>query len=212
MKKIWNNGDVVLFQGDSITDCSRNKDDINSLGNGYPSKIANIYNCLFPENGVTFVNNGISGNRSKDVLERYIKDIKEIKPDFISILIGINDVWRKYDRNEPTSTEEYEANYRKILDAIKKELPSTKIMIMEPFLLHSDENKIIWHETLDPIIGVARKLAKEYADYFLPMDGLYQSYACKGFSEAEIAEDGVHPTEKGHGIMTYEYMKLLNII
>jgi lysophospholipase L1-like esterase len=212
MKQFWKDGDVVLFQGDSITDCCWDRQDPTSLGNGYPSKIARIYDNLFPGHKVTFVNKGISGNRSKDIVNRYESDIKEIKPDFISILVGINDVWRKYDRNDPTSTEEFEENYSTILKDIKRDLPDTKIMIIEPFLLHTDADKIKWHETLDPMIGVVRKLAHEYADYFLPMDGIYQCYINKGISEAILAWDGVHPTEQSHAIIAYEYMKLLEII
>lgn len=212
MQKLWKAGDVVLFQGDSITDCSRDREKFNCLGNGYSKKIARIYDNLFDEHNVTFVNKGISGNRSIDIVNRYKNDIKEINPSFISLLIGINDVWRKYDSNSPTSKEEFEENYRKILNSIKKDLPNTKILIIEPFLLHSDKEKIVWHETLDPIIGVVRKLAHEYADYFLPMDGVFQSYIVKGIKEEKLAEDGVHPTSEGHGIIAYEYMKLLGII
>ena len=101
MKQYFKDSAVVLFQGDSITDCSRDKNDIPSLGNGYPKIIANIYHTMFPKREITFVNKGISGNRVRDLLSRYDQDFLAIKPDFISILIGINDVWRAFDRNDP---------------------------------------------------------------------------------------------------------------
>lgn len=212
MKRFWEDGQVVLFQGDSITDCGRNREDQTSLGNGYPSKIAGIYSNLFPDNKVTFINKGISGNRTKDLLERYEKDFKDINPDFISILIGINDVWRKFDRNDPTSPEQFEANYRKLLSQFKKDCPNAKIMIIEPFVLDTLEDRRMWYDTLDPIVRIVRDLAREFADYYLPLDGIFNSYICKGLSKADIAADGVHPTQTGHGVIAYEYMKLLEIL
>ncbi len=112
MKNMFCDGQVVLFQGDSITDCGRNYSDITSLSGGYPGIVAKMYTLLFPDTKVTFVNKGISGNRVKDLLARYEQDFKAIKPDFLSILIGVNDTWRRYDHNDPTSAEEFENAYR----------------------------------------------------------------------------------------------------
>ncbi|HHU70748.1 MAG TPA: SGNH/GDSL hydrolase family protein [Clostridiales bacterium] len=212
MERFWKDGQVVLFQGDSITDCGRNREDEKSLGNGYANKIVEIYNNLFPEHKVTFINKAISGDRSKDLLDRYEKDIRDIRPDFISIMIGINDVWRKFDSNDPTSTEQFKANYRKVLSSIKRECPDTKIMILEPYVLDTLEDRKQWYDTLDPIIRAVRDLAQEYADYYLPVEGILHSYISKGIQKEKIAADGVHPTQTGHGIIAYEYMKLLNIL
>lgn len=211
LKRIWKGNEVVLFQGDSITDCSRDRNDIYSLGNGYPDKVAKIYESLFPEHKVTFINRAISGDRTKEILARYKTDIKEIQPDFMSIMVGINDVWRKYDQNDPTSNEQFEYNYKTILQNIKRDCPNTKIMIIEPYVFHTLEDRKQWHETLDPVITIVRQLAKEYADYFLPLDGILHSHLSKEITEAKITEDGVHPTLQGHGIIAYEYMKQLGI-
>ncbi|QHQ61866.1 GDSL family lipase [Anaerocolumna sedimenticola] len=209
MKEIYKKGQIVLFQGDSITDCGRNREDITSLSEGYPGVIANMYNLLFPDNGVTFINKGISGNRVKDLVERYDEDFKSIKPDFISILIGINDTWRRYDSNDPTSTEEYEKNYRFLLEKIKTDLPDCRIMIMEPFVLYSLPDREQWREDLNPKIQVARKLAKEYADYYLPLDGIFAKAEVEDYTCNQITEDGVHPSAIGHSIIAKEYLKAL---
>jgi len=203
---------VVLFQGDSITDCGRNKETGADLGQGYPAKIAEIWEILFPGSNVNFINRGISGNRTKDLLERYEKDFKALKPDLVSILIGINDTWRRYDRNDPTPVELFESNYRTLLKNIKQDLPQASIVIMEPFLLGSVPERNLWREDLDPKIQVVRCLAKEYADKFIPMDGIFTRYAVEGVKEADMAADGVHPTPLGHGIMAIEWLKVLDIV
>jgi lysophospholipase L1-like esterase len=210
-------GKRVLFQGDSVTDCGRDREDFPNrdgslLGYGYPAKIAALYGILFPETETVFLNRGISGNRTGDLLERYERDFRDIKPDLISILIGINDVWRRYDRDDPTSPEGFEQNYRTLLERLKGDLPGVKILIMEPFLLHPLPDRRQWHEDLDPKIQVVRKLAGEFADYFLPTDGILARYAAEGIPEGSIAADGVHPTPAGHGILAYEWLRCLEII
>lgn len=209
MKELFKKGQTILFQGDSITDCGRNKEDINSLSNGYPGVISNMYNLLFPGNEVTFINKGISGNRVVDLLGRYDRDIKEIKPDFISILIGINDTWRRYDNNDPTSTEQYELGYTELLEKIKSDFPECKIMIIEPFVLNSLPDRASWREDLDPKIQVARKLAKKYADFYLPLDGIFAKAEVERYTCNQIAEDGVHPSAIGHAIIAEEYIKAI---
>lgn len=210
MEPFFQPGQTVLFQGDSVTDCNRTYGDDSSLGDGYPRKIADIYTALFGA-GVTFINRGVSGNRVRDILARCKQDILDVKPDVISILIGINDVWRRYDSGDPTSVEAFEKTYRELLETVKKELPNTKIMIIEPFVLHSLPDRAQWHEDMDPKLQAIRRLAAEFADYFLPMDGLMiqaaGKYGCKA-----LAEDGVHPTALGHGVVAYEYMKTLGIL
>ena len=210
MKEAFKKGQTVLFQGDSITDCGRDREDITSLSEGYPGIVAQMYHLLFPENEVTFINRGISGNRAIDLLDRYDEDFKAIHPDFISILIGINDTWRRYDSNDPTSAEKFERNYRKLLEKIKSDMPHCKIMIIEPFLLYSQPGLERWREDLDPKIQVVRKLAKEYADYYLPLDGIFAKEEVTRYSCKEMTEDGVHPTPLGHAIIAEEYLKVLN--
>ncbi len=208
MKNMFRDGQVILFQGDSITDCGRDREDITSLGKGYPSVVAKLYQTLFPDTSVTFVNKGISGNRVKDLLARYEEDFKAIQPDYLSILIGINDTWRRYDSNDPTSTEEFEQNYRELLGRVKKDLPECKIIIIEPFVLNSLPDRASWREDLDPKIQVVRKLAKEFADYYIPLDGIYAKKEVEAYSCKQLAEDGVHPTALGHSIIAEEYLKI----
>lgn len=208
MKKRFQDGQIVLFQGDSITDCGRDRSDMTSLGDGYANIIARLYRTLFPEAKVNFINKGISGNRVKDLMDRYEEDFCSIKPDYLSILIGVNDTWRRYDSNDPTDSEEFERTYRELLTKIHRDLPDCKLIMIEPFLLNSLPDRASWREDLDPKIHVIRKLAKEYADYYIPMDGIYAKAEVEEYTCEQLAPDGVHPSAIGHRMIAEEYLKL----
>lgn len=212
MRSFFKKGSVVLFQGDSVTDCGRDRTQREGLGNGYPQKIASIWRTLFGE-GVTFLNRGVSGDTTEMMLARYEQDVRELQPDFISILIGINDTWRRYDSDRPTSADRFEENYRAFLTNIRRDLRETKILMLEPFLLPSDPQKAVFREDLDPKLIRVRKLAAEFADYFLPMDGFLNAQAATGEGgAAAISEDGVHPVSYGHSLIAGAWLKELQIL
>lgn len=189
MKKI-----KLLFQGDSITDAGRNKNDYHNLGEGYPKYAAEYLKKKYPDIAFEFINLGINGNQTKDLVERLQADFTDIKPDIVSILIGINDVWHHAADKSWIPNDVFEERYRTILKAIKGRT-NAKIMIMEPFLIPIDD-KLFFREDLAPKIEIIRKLAREYADAYLPTDGLLQA-AFIGDDPTSYAADGVHPTEKG---------------
>lgn len=200
---------IILFQGDSVTDCDRNRLDASDLGEGYPARVAAGLTAMHPEYKATFVNRGISGNRIRDLLARYEEDILAVNPDFLSILVGINDTWRRYDENDPTSTQEFESTYRSLLTKVRQDLPQCRILIMEPFLLTSLPDRAAWREDLDPKIQSVRALAREYADFYLPLDGMFARKEIEEGRPQELAEDGVHPSAVGHSVIADEYLKVL---
>ena len=212
MKQYFKESAVVLFQGDSITDCGRDRNDITSLGNGYPQIVANIYRTMFPKRNITFINKGISGNRVRDLLARYDEDFLAIKPDFISILIGINDVWRAFDRNDPCPLERFEQEYDLLLTKIRTDMPDTKIMVISPFVLHSLPDRETWQPDLDPKIEVCEKLAAKHNCIYLPMQSIFNKAVKRDYTPKELAEDGVHPTHFGHAYIAAEYLKKLRIL
>lgn len=189
MKKI-----KLLFQGDSITDAGRKYTDCHNLGEGYPKYAAEYLKNRYPNIDFEFIDLGISGNQTKDLVERLQNDFIDIKPDIVSILIGINDVWHHADDKSWIPNDIFEDRYRTVLKAIKEQT-NAKIMIMEPFLIPV-EDKLFFREDLAPKIEIIRKLAREYADAYLPTDGLLQS-AFIGDEPTSYAADGVHPTAKG---------------
>lgn len=201
---------VVLFQGDSITDCGRVRDNEDSLGGGYANMTAAWFSALYPEKNVRFINKGISGNRVVDLQGRWKQDCLDLKPDWVSILIGINDCWRRYDRNDPTSVEKYESGYRDLLTQIKENL-NAKIILLEPFVLPHPEDRKAWREDLDPKIQAARNIAREFNTLYIPLDGIFAQASVKRES-AFWAADGVHPTQAGHALIANAWLKTVGAL
>src|SRR5258705_6764737 len=152
--------EILVFAGDSVTDCGR-RTDPEALGDGY---VRNLWNDLGPQRP-RIVNVGISGNRAVDLRERWATDVLAHEPDMVSVLIGINDTWRRYDEDDPTSTEDFEAAYRAILEPVQ-----AKLVLVEPFLLAVKEEQREWREDLDPKIEVVRRLADEFDALLVPAD------------------------------------------
>lgn len=205
MKKI-----KILFQGDSITDAGRDYSDYHDLGGGDPSyaKYAAKYiSEKYKEIDFEFINLGISGNETKNLVERLQTDFVDINPDIISILVGINDVWHYAYTGKWQPNDVFENSYRTMLETVKNKTHA-KIMIMEPYLLPA-EDKLFFREDLAPKIEIIRKLAREYADVYLPTDGLLQS-ALIGEDPSTFAEDGVHPEDKCADYLGKIYTKYIS--
>lgn len=196
---------VILFQGDSITDSGRIREQPDSLGTGYVLMVAGWFKALFPEINAAFLNRGISGNRVVDLQVRWKEDCLDLKPNLVSILIGINDCWRKYDSNLPMPVEVFETTYREILTQIKNNL-AARIVLCEPFLLPVMESQELWREDLDPKIQVVRKLAHEFNAVLIPFDGIF-ARASTLQKPSYWLFDGVHPTEAGHALMAREWLR-----
>ncbi len=190
---------VILFQGDSVTDAGRSREDDAQLGLGYPRLVSSLLSASYPELGLQFINRGISGNRVRDLKARWSEDCLELKPDILTILIGINDCWRRYDREDPTSPEQYEEDYRWILTQTQ-ERTAAQIILLEPFVLPYPPDRIAWREDLDPKIQVVRKLAREFKTRLIPLDGLFAEASAR--REPQFwAPDGVHPSPAGHALI-----------
>ncbi len=186
-------GSKILFEGDSVTDHRRDREDFHSL-----SAYSKIIGEKLSECGGEAFNRAIGGDRSKDVLARIKGEFEELRPNVFSLLIGVNDTWRRYDNNDPTSEEQFEKNLRVILETAYAYC--AKIIVLEPFILPSDPQKMIMREDLTKKIDVVRKLARDFADEYVPLDGLFAELALK-ISPEELAADGIHPTD-----LAYEYI------
>lgn len=211
MNPFFKKGARVLFTGDSVTDCDRDRGDEASLGNGYPQKVAGIYAALFPDQGVTFLNRAVSGDTTEQMLSRYDTNLKAVAPDFVSIMIGVNDTWRRFDSGISTTPEQTQANLEEYLQRIRQDFPQVGILLMEPLLLPSDPQKRCFRADLDPKIEKIRDLAVKYADYYIPTDGLLHAASVK-IPAQELSADGVHPLEKGHAVIARIWLKCLGIL
>lgn len=209
MSSLFSEGATVLFQGDSITDAGRSRDNDVELGRGYANMVAAWYSAFCPEDKVRFLNRAISGNRVVDLQTRWEADCLALKPDCVSILIGINDTWRRYDRNDPTSAEAYAEGYRTILQQTR-DIGAT-ILILEPFVLPYPADRVQWREDLDPKIAVARQLAREFGAVYIPLDGIFAAAACRR-EPAFWAPDGVHPSQAGHALIAKTWLETVGVL
>jgi lysophospholipase L1-like esterase len=199
------NNAVILFQGDSITDAGRNREDGNSLGSGYANIAASLFSAQYPEKQVTFFNRGIGGDRVVDLQRRWEKDCLNLKPTWVSIYIGINDTWRRYDNDDPTSTADFESGYRDLIRKTKEQLNAT-IVLVEPFVLPVNESQKAWREDLDPKIQAVRELANEFKTLYVPLDGLFAA-ASSRTGPAYWAPDGVHPSPAGNALIAQAWLQ-----
>ena len=185
----------ILFQGDSVTDAGRDRSNPADLGEGYPKFASAMIQDSYPDTEFEFVDLGISGNRTEHLVARLESDFIEIQPDIVSIMIGINDVWHHYSHAIETTDEQFESNYRTVLDAIKSRTKA-RILMIQPFLLETvDPAKQVLCEELARKQAIIKRLADEYADAYLPLDEiLHQEVDAE---PAEYSRDGVHPTPDG---------------
>ncbi|MEK3944507.1 SGNH/GDSL hydrolase family protein [Paenibacillus sp. FSL H3-0310] len=207
---IFQQNDVILFQGDSITDWGRNHEDASSLGVGYAMMVAARLGYLYPEKNLTFINRGIGGNHIVDLQGRWDQDCLDLKPTWVSIYIGINDTWRRFDSGEETTPEQFEASYRDLIERTQKSLDA-KLVLIEPFVLPVPEDRRTWRQDLDPKIHIVRELAREYGAPLVPLDGLFAAASVKA-EPAYWAYDGVHPTPAGHALIADAWLKTMGVI
>ncbi len=201
----------ILFQGDSITDADRARDNNDYLGRGYPSIVKSQLN--FEEPGkYEFFNRGVSGNRIVDLYARIRVDIINLKPDVMSILIGVNDVWHEYefaDKPNGVDPEKFFKIYSMLIEEVKEALPNIKIMIMEPFTLEGTGNAAYFTEFKKEVLKRAEKARAIAEKYGLPFIELQNKFdeAAKLAPNSNWLRDGVHPAEAGHELLKREWLK-----
>jgi len=197
----------ILFQGDSITDAGRDRRDPRHLGYGYPKYAAELIKQKYPDIYFEFYNLGISGNKTDDLAARWQSDCIDINPDIVSILIGINDTWHFTANNKKMPNEYYEKNYRHILQEIKTKT-NAKIIILEQFLVYNPLMTFMRPDMAEKM-EITRKLAREFADEYIPLDGLFAKESVKT-SPTLLAEDGVHPSELGAQFIAKHYLEAIS--
>ena len=204
--------DRILFFGDSITDAGRDKSNAADLGYGYAKMIAESLSGEYPEWNFQFLNRGINGNKIPDLANRLEEDCINLSPTVVSILIGINDTWHRIGSADFGSKEvinQFEREYREVLKRIK-EKTNARIVILEPFVLSYPTDRLEWRVDLDPRIQAVRRLANEFAEDFIPLDGLLNAAGMKVGYQALTGEDGVHPTDEGHAFIADAWLKIVN--
>jgi lysophospholipase L1-like esterase len=210
-KNSLSKNNIILFQGDSITDSGRNREDnsfnsARALGSGYPmlagAKLLEKYASL----ELKVFNKGVSGNKVYQLAERWDADCLDIKPDILSILIGVNDLWHKMNGQYNGTVDIYRNDYSALLERTMKALPNVKLIICEPFAvsgIKAVDNK--WYPEFFGYQEVARAIAAQFDATFIPYQKIYDE-AQKIAPGVYWTDDGVHPTLAGAQLMAKSWL------
>ena len=206
-------GTVILFQGDSITDAGRKNEvlaanDSKALGNGYAALAAGELLGAYPEAELKVFNRGISGNKIPDLAARWQADCLDLKPDILSILIGVNDLWHTFafGNKYKATVEDFEKGYRELLAQTLKALPDTRIVIGEAFTTRTSDD----FKPLAKYAAIARKLAEEFKLPFVPYQSVFDK-ALKAAPAEFWLWDGIHPSLSGHALMCQAWREAVGI-
>ncbi|MCH9656619.1 MAG: SGNH/GDSL hydrolase family protein [Planctomycetes bacterium] len=210
-------GDVVLFQGDSITDARRDRksekhaNNSRGLGYGYPLLIGSKLLQDHPKLSLKVYNRGISGNKVPDLQKRWQTDCLDLKPAVLSILIGVNDMWHKMNGKYDGTVKDYQTGFTTLLQQTKAALPDTKIVICEPFVLRCGAVKESWIPEFDQRRAVAKEVAQTAGTIWVPFQSMFDEAIAAGTKPDYWAGDGVHPTLAGHALMGQTWRDVVGV-
>ena len=206
-------GMVILFQGDSITDAGRNRDAENEansqamLGNGYPLFAAANLLATYPAQSLKIYNRGRSGNKVFQLQERWKKDCLNLKPDIVSILIGVNDYWHKKDNKYAGTLKKYNTDLRNLIVTTRRQLPGVKIVLCEPFILAGGTAlDSRWEAEFSGYRDAANRIARDFNLIFVPFQKVFNE-ALKKAPAAYWGKDGIHPSLAGAELMAQTWLK-----
>lgn len=207
-------GDIILFQGDSITDAGRKKDDKDAnsavaLGRGYACNATAQLLLSHASDNLTIYNRGISGNKVYQLAERWDADCLVLKPKVLSILVGVNDYWHTLVNGYKGTVETYRNDYDALLKRTRTALPDVQLIIGEPYAVNgvkSVDDK--WFPDFDGYRKAARELAAAHNAIFIPYHTIYQE-ALKQAPGSYWTADGVHPTLAGAQLMAHAWLEAI---
>ncbi|MBM6920473.1 SGNH/GDSL hydrolase family protein [Phocea massiliensis] len=207
---IFNDYDRIVFAGDSVTDMESaqpvGEGLFDNVGRSYVRIIENMLSAVYPEVHVRVTNAGIGGNTSRDLLARFDRDVVQLNPDWVSICIGINDVWRQFDTpampDYAVFPEEYEQNLEKMIAMIPQSVKG--VFILSPYYMEPNREDVM-RARMDEYVAICKKLADKYGFRFVDFQALYEDY-CKIRHSSYIAWDRVHPNQVGATLMARAFL------
>ena len=206
------NNETILFIGDSITDCGRCGETHRPLGNGYVRMVADMLTIREPQKNSTVVNRGISGDKISDLRNRWHDDVFEIKPDWLSIKIGINDLCRTLEGNADLPSDKFEEIYDSLLAQTVKRLPDCKLLLIAPFYMSRDRMKDSYRaqilRTLPGYMDAVHRLSRKYKTRLVKTHDLFQKQL-KHHKLAVFSTEPIHPNSAGHFLMAEAIYKTL---
>jgi len=204
--------DVILFQGDSITDAGRSRETADepniqsTMGNGYAWLAGSGLLVAYPDGALTIYNRGISGNKVPDLAGRWVEDAIDLKPDVLSILIGVNDIWHGRHGNYDGTVESYDAGFDALLTRTREALPDVKLVICEPFVLKVGAVDDSWFPEFDHYRAAARRVADKHGAIWVPFHTMFEE-ATQYAPADHWAGDGVHPSQAGAALMAQAWLR-----
>ncbi len=183
----------IIFFGDSITESGRDVGNPYDLGNGYVRIAAGKLRLLYPETQFEFLNRGVGGERTADLLARVERDVVSERPDVTVLFAGINDVWHRFFGGAEVSEAEFENNYRAIVTAIKK--TGSELILVQPYALPVGDKQRL-RPQLVLFHAIIRRIAEEEKVALIPLDEIFTGVT-RDIAPAQFAADGVHPTHRG---------------
>ena len=207
---IFQNMDRIVFVGDSVTDMGSTNPVgeglFDSLGQGYVRMVDNMLAACYPHIKVRVTNSGISGNTSRDLLARFDRDVVALNPDWVSICIGINDVWRQFDTpsipDGQVMPEEYEQNMEAMIGKVKGKVKG--IFILSPYIMEPNSADMM-RARMNEYVEICRRLAQKHGCVFVDFQKMYEDY-CSVRHSSFIAWDRIHPNEVGATLMAREFL------
>ena len=208
---IFQDLDRIVFAGDSVTDmgsaCPVGEGLFDNVGRSYVRVIENMLAAYYPEVRVRVTNSGVGGNTSRDLLARFDRDVVALKPDWVSICIGINDVWRQFDSpampDVACTPEEYRENVEKMILAVKGNVKG--IFLLTPYYMEPNPEDAM-RRRMDEYCAICRELAEKHGCTLVDFQAMYARY-CTVRHSAYIAWDRVHPNQVGATLMAREFLK-----
>jgi lysophospholipase L1-like esterase len=206
---------VILFQGDSITDAGRNRSAVgennsSALGGGYPLMAASQMLRAHPDSALKIFNRGVSGDKIPALQARWDTDTLALKPDILSILVGVNDFWHKLTGGYTGTVPDFEAQYNDLLQNTRRALPSVRLVILEPFVLVTGSVDAKWFPEFDERRAVAAGVAKRAGATFIPLQSMFTQLA-KSAPPSYWLADGVHPTIAGHAAIADRWREAVGL-
>jgi len=210
-KILFKNGETIVFIGDSITDCGR-RDQFFPYGNGYVKMAIDLVTACYPEKSFTYFNRGIGGDTVEGLHDRWHDDLILLKPNWVSILIGVNDLYRFLADSTILPPDRYEKLYRAILERTKQETKA-KLILLEPFYISRDfksdsfRSRVL--KTIPDYIKIVRRLSGEFNALLIKTHDIFQEQLKYRPADTFCAEP-VHPNATGHLVIAHELLKAVN--
>jgi acyl-CoA thioesterase I len=204
-RRMFNKNEQILLIGDSITDADRRQDP-EKIGYGYVRLLRDYCTVTYPEKNLSFINKGVSGNRVTDLAARWEKDVLELNPDWVSVSIGINDVWRQLDQPQMDQVypDYFEEIYTRLLEKVM-EHTNAKIILMEPTIIEENRESQ-GNRMLAPYVEIVHRLAKKFNAILVPTHEAFINFL-KSDCKSSLTTDGVHMTSVGNMLMAQTWIK-----